>query len=81
MGVNIKYKASLFSSLFSDPNILRELYCALENVSLPDNVPVNINTLQDVLFMDMVNDISFEIDGKLIVLIEHQSTINPKKKV
>jgi len=27
--------------------------------------------------MDLINDISFEIDGKLIVLIEHQSTINP----
>ena len=35
------------------------------------------NTLQDVLFMDRVNDISFEIGGKLIILIEHQSTINP----
>ena len=27
--------------------------------------------------MDLYNDISFEIDGKLVVLIEHQSTINP----
>ena len=27
--------------------------------------------------MDMVNDISFEIGGKLVILIEHQSTINP----
>ena len=27
--------------------------------------------------MDKYNDISFEIDGKMIVLIEHQSTINP----
>jgi hypothetical protein len=30
-----------------------------------------------VLFFDFNNDISFEIDGKLVVLIEHQSTINP----
>ena len=30
-----------------------------------------------MLFLDFNNDISFEIDGKLIVLIEHQSTINP----
>ncbi len=27
--------------------------------------------------MDFNNDISFEIGGKLVVLIEHQSTINP----
>jgi hypothetical protein len=26
--------------------------------------------------MDRINDISFEIGGKLVVLIEHQSTIN-----
>jgi len=77
MKTNKKFKASVFSSLFSDPDILRELYCALEGVSLPNDVPVVINTLEDVLFMDMINDISFEIGGKLVVLIEHQSTINP----
>jgi len=77
MGVNTKYKDSVFSFLFSDPDILRELYCALEGVTLPKDVPVTINTLHDVLYMDMINDISFEIGGKLIILIEHQSTINP----
>ena len=77
MGVNTKYKDSMFSLLFSDPDTLRELYCALEGITLPAEVPVTINTLQDVLFMDRVNDISFEIGGKLVILIEHQSTINP----
>ena len=77
MGANTKYKDSLFSFLFSDGNLLRELYCALEDVTLPEDVPVKINTLRDVLFMDLINDISFEIGGKLVVLIEHQSTINP----
>ena len=77
MGANTKYKASLFSFLFSDPDILRELYCALENVTLPSDVPVKINTLQEVLFIERINDISFEIGGKLVILLEHQSTINP----
>ena len=77
MGANIKYKNSVFSLLFSDPEKLRELYCALEGVTLPLDVPVTINTLQDVLFMDKVNDISFEIGDKLVILVEHQSTINP----
>ena len=63
--------------LFSEPGLLRELYCALENVTLPADVPVTINTLRDVLFMEKINDISFEIGGKLVILIEHQSTINP----
>ena len=75
--MNTKYKDSVFSLLFSNPDLLRELYCALGNVTLPADVPVTINTLQDVLCMDMVNDISFEIGGKLVVLIEHQSTVNP----
>jgi hypothetical protein len=77
MNTNIKYKASVFSFLFSDPDVLRELYCALEGIALPAGVPVTINTLNDVLFMNRVNDISFEIGGKLVILIEHQSTINP----
>jgi len=77
MGMNTKYKDSVFSFLFSDTNLLRELYCALEDVTLPDDIPITINTLQDVLFLERINDISFEIGGKLVVLIEHQSTINP----
>ena len=63
--------------LFDDPNLLRELYCALRGVYLPPDIPVSINTLENVLFMDFNNDISFEIGGKLVVLCEHQSTINP----
>ena len=77
MGANTKYKDSVFSFLFSDPDVLRELYCALEGITLPPDVPVTINTLQDVLYLDRVNDISFEIGDKLVILIEHQSTINP----
>ena len=77
MKTNIKFKDSVFSYLFSDPDTLRELYCALKGISLPDDIPVVINTLEDVLFMDRINDISFEIGGRLVVLIEHQSTVNP----
>jgi len=77
MGVNFKYKDSVFSLLFSDHDLLRELYCALEDVTLPPDVPITINTLENVLFMELINDISFVIGGKLVILIEHQSTINP----
>ena len=77
MRTNKRFKSSIFSLLFNEPDLLRELYCALDGVSLPPDAPVSINTLEDVLFMDFINDISFLIDGKLVVLIEHQSTINP----
>ena len=43
MATNTKYKASLFSTLFSEPDILRELYCALEDVTLPPDTPIVIN--------------------------------------
>jgi predicted transposase/invertase (TIGR01784 family) len=76
MNVNNKYKNSVFTMLFSDPDLLRELYCALEGVSLPPDVPVTINTLENALFMGQINDVSFEIGGKLVVLVEHQSTVN-----
>ena len=77
MKTNNKFKDSVFTTLFADPALLRELYCALEGVTLPTDVPVSINTLDNVLFMDFNNDISFTIGEKLVVLIEHQSTINP----
>jgi len=77
MSTNKKYKASVFSMLFSDPVILRELYCALEGVSLPVDAVITINTLSDVLFMDRINDISFEIGNRLVIVIEHQASINP----
>ena len=77
MNTNRKFKNGVFTTLFDNPNLLRELYCALKAVSLPPDIPVSINTLENVLFLDFNNDISFEIGGKLVILIEHQSTINP----
>jgi hypothetical protein len=65
MDVNTKHKDSVFSFLFNDPDLLRELYCALEGVTLPADISVTINTLSDVLFMNMVNDIS--LDRKSVV--------------
>jgi hypothetical protein len=76
MSVNTGYKNSVFSLLFSDPDVLRELYSALEGVPLDKEVPITINTLSDVLYMERYNDISFTIGNKLVVLIEHQSTVN-----
>lgn len=74
--VNRKHKDSVFSFLFGNPDILRELYSAIEGIAVPPDIPVNINTLTDILFKDQLNDLSFTIDNRLVVLIEHQSTIN-----
>jgi hypothetical protein len=79
--VNREFKNSVFSSLFGKPDTLRELYGALTGVELPPDVKIEINTLQDVLFLDRINDLSFAIEEKLVLLIEHQSTINPNMAV
>ncbi|MDR2052235.1 MAG: Rpn family recombination-promoting nuclease/putative transposase, partial [Treponema sp.] len=81
MGANARYKDSVFSFLFSDPDILRELYGAIAGVELPSDVPVTINTLEGVLYKTLLNDISFEIARRLVILLEHQSTINPNLPV
>ena len=74
--VNRKHKDCVFSSLFSDPDILRELYSAIEGITIPPDTPVVINTLEGVIYPTQENDVSFLIDNRLVVLIEHQSTIN-----
>jgi len=76
MSVNEKHKNSVFSLLFSDRGILRELYSAIEGVELPLDTSIDINTLSNALFMGQINDVSFTVGDRLIVLIEHQSTIN-----
>jgi predicted transposase YdaD len=76
MYVNREYKNSVFIALFSNPEALRELYSALEGVDLPPDIPIDINTLSDVLIKGKINDVSFTVDNRLVVLVEHQSTLN-----
>ena len=74
--VNRKHKDSVFSALFSTPEILRELYSAIEGIDVPPDAEVGISTLSDALYMKQVNDLSFTINGRVVILVEHQSTIN-----
>jgi len=76
MDTNREFKATLFSELFREPERLRELYNAIADTDYGDDTPVEINTLENVFFNDLKNDVSFTIGGKYVVLLEHQSTIN-----
>ena len=76
MKANRKYKDSVFRSLFNNKTRLLELYNAINGTNFQDESVIEINTLEDVLFSDMKNDISFTVNKKMVVLIEHQSTIN-----
>ncbi|MDR2658613.1 MAG: Rpn family recombination-promoting nuclease/putative transposase [Spirochaetaceae bacterium] len=74
--MNRNYKDSVFTLLFSDKSRLLELYNAIEGTNYTNAEDITINTLQDALFLDRINDLSFQFRDKVIVLIEHQSTIN-----
>jgi len=76
ISANKKYKDSVFRKLFSDKKILAELYNAIAGTNYtPDDI--ELVTLENIIFIGRENDIAFTVGGKLIVLIEHQSTINP----
>jgi predicted transposase/invertase (TIGR01784 family) len=62
--------------LFSNKKNRVEVYNAINGTNYPENTEIEIITLSDALFLEQLNDIAFVIDGKLVVLIEHQSTIN-----
>ena len=77
---NRKYKDSVFVDLFSEDEKAKEnflsLYNALHGTSLPLSSPVENIRLDNVMYMNIINDVSCLVDGKIIVLAEHQSTIN-----
>ena len=77
---NRKYKDSVFVDLFSEDEKAKEnflsLYNALHGTNLQLSCPVENIKLDNVMYMNIVNDVSCLVDNKIIVLAEHQSTIN-----
>ena len=75
-GANRTYKDGLFRLVFQRKEDLLSLYNALNgsNYSNPDEL--EINTLDNVLYLTMKNDVAFLISGTMN-LYEHQSTFNP----
>ena len=74
--LNRKYKDSVFRMIFSEKDKLIELYNAIFDTDYTEDDSVDITTIEDVIFKTMKNDISFVMDGKFVLLIEHQSSIN-----
>ena len=76
MSANREYKSSMFTTLFSDTGKLLSLYNAVSGNDLPLDTPLQIATLENVLFNNRRDDIAFVLGDKIVVLIEHQSSIN-----
>ena len=71
------YKDSLFRSLFANEKAALALYNALHGTNYrAQDTDIRINTLDESLFTPQKNDLSFLLNGKLVVLVEHQSSIN-----
>lgn len=62
---NRKYKDTLFRRVFKEKRYLLELYNAVNHTDYQDPEKLQINTLENVLYISMKNDISFMIDGKV----------------
>ena len=67
------FKARLFEMVFSRREELLQLYNAINGTDYQNPEELEINTLQNAIYMSMHNDISFLIDSRLS-LYEHQST-------
>ena len=78
---NREYRNSVFVDLFSGQgafsirNII-SLYNALHDEKIDEKTMVKFIFLANVLYHKLKNDVSCIINGKILVLIEHQSTIN-----
>ena len=73
---NRKYKDSLFKDLFHDEAAAIELYNALTGSHYTVGDGLSFTTLEDALFMSQLNDISFTIGDRLVILVEHQASLN-----
>ena len=78
---NRNYKDSVFVDLFAHDISAKENFISLYNALHGTNLDVETTDVQPVmlekvLYMKYYNDIAMLIDGKIVILIEHQSTIN-----
>lgn len=73
-----KLKDSVFTKLFSDKANLKELYATLhqdaDNITEDD---IELVSLQNVIAQKQYNDLGMCVNGKLIILLEAQSTYCP----
>jgi len=73
---NREIKDTLFSLLFSDKEVLIPLSNAIFGTNYGLDTEVIISTIRKRLSKCVLNDLSFILDQRLIILIEHQSTID-----
>ena len=76
MLANRNYKDRLFRLVFKKEEALLELYNALNGTDYSDPSKLIITTIENTIYMNMKNDVSFLV-AKTLNMYEHQSTKNP----
>ncbi len=74
--VNRNYKDTIFRMLYRDKENLLSLFNAIQGTHYKDSSQLQINTLENALYLGMRNDVSCVIDMRMS-LYENQSTVNP----
>ena len=74
--VNREYKDRLFKLIFREKEDLLQLYNAINGTDYGNPEDMEINTLEDAVYMGMKNDVSFLVKD-ILNLYEHQSTYSP----
>lgn len=69
-------KDNVFRMLYRDKEKLLQLYNALNNTSYDDPSELEIHTLENAIFMNVKNDVSFLVNS-VLNLYEQQSSVNP----
>lgn len=73
------HQDTIFRSLYSDPKCVLDLYFTLHpedrNRGITPDL-VELITLENIFLAQRHNDVAFLVGDRLIVLVEHQSTIN-----
>lgn len=65
MAVNRTYKSRIFTMVFQEKEKLLELYNAVSGKNYHNPELLEINTLENAIYMGIQNDLSFLIDSRL----------------
>ena len=74
---NREYKSSVFTTYFSDPKHAANLYQSLSNGETVQPEDIEFVTLDNAIYLNRKNDFAFTSQGKVLIVGEHQSTLNP----
>lgn len=76
VSINREHKDRFFKKVFESKEALLSLYNAVNGTDYDNPDDIEINTIEDFLYLSMKNDVSFLFTDTMN-LYEHQSTVNP----